>query len=1162
MSTKHPAAGKITRWCCLAATMMVLSQGARGQVFTHPGALHTLADLNRMQTNVLAGNHPWIDDWNVLTTDSQAQSNYATHVQANMGSSRQNADLDAHAAYLNALRWYISGDVNYANKATNILNSWSAAVNQVPSGTDVPGLMGIAIAHFAEAGELLRIYPGWSAAGFEACTNMMVQYLYPSCNSFLTNHNGACISSYFANWDACNIEALLAMGVLCDNTNIYNQGVNYFKSGAGNGSISNAVPDLYSGGIGQEQESGRDQEHATLGLGELGAACQTAWNQGLDLFGFANNRLLAGVEYIAQYNLSHAVPYTDLNDCADDNMFFVANNSRGRLDDRPVYEMFYNHYAVLQGVRAPNTRAMAQLYRPDHGSADHFGYGTLAYTLNAAASPQPPAPLPPAPTSLTALAGIAQVTLNWTPPPGDLVQGYNVLRATTSGGPYTIIATWTAGNSPNTTPAYTDSGVVNGTTYYYVVSANNQSGTSATSAEAGATPAAAGSVPPAWTSQDVGVVTNAGSTLYAGAGNNSFIVTGYGTGIGGTADGGFHYTFLNATNNFTLVARLTANNADQMGLMLRAALTTNAALVQLMMAAYGRESAYGVRTPGGNLNHYTSGDQFTALPTWYKLTGSNNTFTAWQSADGVNWVNCQSSTFAMGSPYYAGIAINDGSATFDNVFYTNAAVTGSFAPPAAPANLTATAVTSNQVYLAWTVVTNAAGYNVLRANASGGPYTNLVTATPSISYYDTAAAAGTTGYYVVSAVNGGGVSTNSTPASVTTPAPSAPAPPAGLSVTPGTGQMALNWAASVGAVSYNVKRSTANGGPYTNVAAGVIATFADTNVAAGTRYFYVVSALNSVGESANSAQGSGILANRLTGTVIGTAGSWDNLGNTIANAFDGSLSTYFDGPDSTGDWAGLDFGAGVSNVVEMIEYCPRPNYASRMVGGVFQAANNPGFTSPVTLFTVTGTPASSVMTAQAVAVTNSFRYVRYLGPASANCDVAEIQFDGTPVLPPPPTTPAGLTATAGSGQVSLSWTVSSNATGYNVKRAPGSSGPFGTITVVTATNYTNTGLTNGTLYYFVVSATNAWGESANSTPVSARPLSPVATNLTCAAGSGQLQVNWPPDHTGWLLQAQTNSPGAGLGTNWVTVPVSAATNQMALPMDSTNGSVFLRLMHP
>src|SRR6266702_7570481 len=106
--------------------ILLLSQTARAQ-YVHPGGLHTQADLDRMKTQVAAGDHPWIDDWNLLIADPLAQNSYADHATANMGSRRQNADQDAHAAYLNAIRWYISGDTSYANEAVKILNDWSAA---------------------------------------------------------------------------------------------------------------------------------------------------------------------------------------------------------------------------------------------------------------------------------------------------------------------------------------------------------------------------------------------------------------------------------------------------------------------------------------------------------------------------------------------------------------------------------------------------------------------------------------------------------------------------------------------------------------------------------------------------------------------------------------------------------------------------------------------------------------------------------------------------------------------------------------------------------------------------------------------------------------------------------------------------------------------------
>ena len=359
----------IRRTCLFFSTCAAL--GLSGLIssafaFVHPGGLHTQADLDRMKTKVAAGAHPWIDDWNKLITDSQAQNTYTAAPNADMGANRQRADADAHAAYLNAIRWYISGDTSYADCAVRICNAWSSTVNQVPSST---GLVGIPIFDFALAAEVLRTYSGWTASDFTQFQTMMTTYLYPSSHDFLTNHNGACITSYWANWDACNIGAIITIGVLCDDTAKFNEGVTYYQSGAGNGSIIHAVYYLNTASLGQWQESGRDQEHAQLGIGLLGGACQVAWNQGTDLFGYSSNRLLAGAEYVAQTNLSHSVPYLYYNNCQGANQSWVSNNGRGRLDDRPVWELIYNHYVVLKGLSAPNSKAIAQLMRPERGNS-------------------------------------------------------------------------------------------------------------------------------------------------------------------------------------------------------------------------------------------------------------------------------------------------------------------------------------------------------------------------------------------------------------------------------------------------------------------------------------------------------------------------------------------------------------------------------------------------------------------------------------------------------------------------------------------------------------------------------------------------------------------------------------------------------------------------
>jgi hypothetical protein len=89
------------------------------------------------------------------------------------------------------------------------------------------------------------------------------------------------------------------------------------------------------------------------------------------------------------------------------------------------------------------------------------------------------------------------------------------------------------------------------------------------------------------------------------------------------------------------------------------------------------------------------------------------------------------------------------------------------------------------------------------------------------------------------------------------------------------------------------------------------------------------------------------------------------------------------------------------------------------------------------------------------------------------------------LTPAPPAAPAGLTATVVGSQVALSWTASSGAISYNVKRATVCGGPYASVTNVTMTNYTDIGLVNGMTYYYVVSALNTAGESANSAPASA-----------------------------------------------------------------------------
>ena len=112
-------------------------------------------------------------------------------------------------------------------------------------------------------------------------------------------------------------------------------------------------------------------------------------------------------------------------------------------------------------------------------------------------------------------------------------------------------------------------------------------------------------------------------------------------------------------------------------------------------------------------------------------------------------------------------------------------------------------------------------------------------------------------------------------------------------------------------------------------------------------------------------------------------------------------------------------------------------------------------------------------------------------------------------LPWPPPPAQGPAATAGYGQVNLTWMASSGATNYNVKRSTSSGGET-TIASTTSTGYTDTSVLDGTIYYYVVTALNVGGEGQNSAEVSATPLlSPAPTNLTVTATNyGLVSLAW------------------------------------------------------
>ena len=445
--------------------------------FVHPGLLNTEADFERMRTNVALGLDPWLTAYNALASSWMAQSGgWGSHAQATITRSGDANDTnrlyqDIAVTYASALRWKVSGDTAYADQAVALLNSWGSTLTSVQGDTNVL-LTELYAYQFAAAAEIMRSYPGWAATDIAQFQTMIYNVFYPLADNFLTGHFGTANEHYWANWDFAAVNTVYAIGVFCENTTLTNQALNYFYNGIGNGCVDRFVNYMHPGYLGQSQEMGRDQGHATLDIAEVATLCQMAWNQGVDLFGYENNRILSAAEYVAKYNLGTDVPFTPY---ASEGwlMSGTSSQSRGANNNRPGWHTLYNHYVNRKGLAAPYTKQMADNMGLTgwYYNGDSPGWDALTASLPAIATGSNPSGLSVAVTA-------RQPVLSWWG--SAYATSYNVKRATTSGGAYTTIATGL------TTNTYTDTAVAVGTTYYYVVSATTASGETGNSNEASA----------------------------------------------------------------------------------------------------------------------------------------------------------------------------------------------------------------------------------------------------------------------------------------------------------------------------------------------------------------------------------------------------------------------------------------------------------------------------------------------------------------------------------------------------------------------------------------------------------------------------------------------------------------------------------------------------
>jgi hypothetical protein len=447
-------------------------------------------------------------------------------------------------------------------------------------------------------------------------------------------------------------------------------------------------------------------------------------------------------------------------------------------------------------------------------------------------------------------------------------------------------------------------------------------------------------------------------------------------------------------------------------------------------------------------------------------------------------------------------------------------------------------------------------------------------------------------------------------------------PPTGLAATTiSTNQISLSWTASAGATSYNIKRASVNGGFYTNIVTGITTTnYSDTGLASGTTCYYVISAVNTNGESANSVQvigrPTGTLINRATGGTA-TASAQNPPGQTAAQAFDGSTGTkWFNANGGSTGWLQYNFGAGVTWAVTRYDLSSANDVPTRDPRD-WQFQGSPDGTNWTTLDTQAMQIFPSRNQTKQYTINNTTVYQYYrLNILGNNGDVG-LQFSemalydggistsaswsqGQPVTADSSQTGSGNYATNGNdGSLSTRWAANDNLYPHWWRVDLGTNCNLSSVTIYwygtggRSYQYKIEVSTNDIDYVMAVDKTGNTSTANTTDPFTAMAryvritvtgvvptggnasfyeclvygsvvpsVSLVPTNMTMAGTGNTLALSWPADHLGWHLQVQTNASGAGLGTNWVTLSGSDLITGTNVMINPANSVVFYRLVYP
>ncbi|NQX01715.1 DNRLRE domain-containing protein [bacterium] len=382
-------------------------------------------------------------------------------------------------------------------------------------------------------------------------------------------------------------------------------------------------------------------------------------------------------------------------------------------------------------------------------------------------------------------------------------------------------------------------------------------------------------------------------------------------------------------------------------------------------------------------------------------------------------------------------------------------------PPAAPANFAA-AASSSKVFLSWSAVPGAISYTIRRAAESGGPYTDAGSAT-STSFTDTTVINGATYYYLVTASNGIAEGSFSTGISAL-PSPLS----AHLRFDDGSGTMAADstgngWTGTLVNNPAWVSASKArlggalslNGSNHVTLPAGIVSGLNDCTVAFWVR-LNTISNWSRVFDFNNGTTTSSMyFVPRTAGGLIRFGLNGQNLETTSAVQF------------SVDAWTHVAITLSGNTGTIYLNGAPVATSATM--------TNNPSGLG--------NTPNNYIGKSASTA------------DANLNGTVDEFLIYGVPLgaaeitaLAALPAGPPNPTATAGNTQVALGWTPVAGANTYNVRRSTTSGGPYTSLATVSGSGHTDTSVTNGITYFYVITIASGAGQGSTSGQVGAIPL--------------------------------------------------------------------------